>query len=84
MSLTDNAANKIMALFPTQQLRPDAAAHLRNQVYAVVFKHAAARTDLLQAKVNDLDRQLYIAKKKIEDLELAGEDDAVDPAGFNK
>jgi hypothetical protein len=66
-----------MALFPTSQLRPDAAAHLRNQVYAVVFKHAAARTDMLQSKVNDLDRQLYIAKKKIED-------EAVDPAGFNK
>ena len=66
----DNISKEVVALFPLSQLRPETASHIRNQVYAIIFRHVAVFRSEMQDKINDLDRQLYIANKKIEDDKL--------------
>ena len=77
MSDINEVVKEIMEAMPTQQLRVDAQAHLRTKIFTVVFKHVATSKEELLSKINDLDRKLYIAEKKVED-------EAVDKAGFNK
>jgi hypothetical protein len=77
MSVIDNVVKEIMDTMPIQQLRVDAQAHLRTKIFTIVFKHTAVSREDLYKKIEDLDRQLYIAQKKVED-------EAVDTAGFNK
>jgi hypothetical protein len=84
MNKLDETVKEIMAALPTEQLRVDAQAHLRTKIFSIVFRHVAeAKGDIL-SKVNDLDRQLYIARKKIEDFKVQDEYYVVDNAGFNK
>ena len=73
----DDVTAEIMDLMPTQQLRVDAAAHLRTKIHTIILNHTARGTQRLVDQINEYSRKLYIAEKRIED-------DAVDNAGFNK
>jgi hypothetical protein len=72
----EDITSKIMRLLPSGQLRIEAVAHIRSQVHLAILTH----TGELQDKINDLDRQLYIASIKAEN----NREEEVDSAGFNK
>jgi hypothetical protein len=68
--------SKIMALLPTEQMRLQGAATLRQQIHQILLTHSGQ----LQDKINDLDRRLYISSIKVENAR----EEEVDSAGFNK
>jgi hypothetical protein len=72
----EETTSKIMRLLPSGQLRIEVVAHIRSQVHLAILTH----TGQLQDKINDLDRELYLANIKIEN----GREEEVDSAGFNK
>jgi hypothetical protein len=78
------AVRDIMEGIPTEQLKIDAQAHLRTKIFTIIFRYNAITKEGLLKKISDLDRQLYIAKKKAEDYRIADEYNSVDKAGFNK
>ena len=84
MSDTHAVVKEIMDALPTQQLRVDAQAHIRSKIFTIVFKHTSVSKEKLMAKIEDLDRKLYIAEKKSDDILAADEYHKVDSAGFNK
>jgi hypothetical protein len=81
MSDIHEVVKEIMDYLPIQQLTINAQTHLRTKIFTIVLKHKGKAVDELIKERNELDRQLYIAKRKIESYK---EDEAVDPAGFNK
>jgi hypothetical protein len=81
MSDIHEVVKDIMEYLPVQQLTINAQTHLRTKIFTIVLKHKGKAVDELIKEKNELDRQLYIAKRKIEEFEA---DEAVDSAGFNK
>lgn len=60
-------AREIINMFPIAQVATAAATYKRSKVYSLIFNHVAKVKGEMQDKINELDRQLYIAKKRIED-----------------
>lgn len=60
-------AREIVNMFPIAQMQTAAATYKRSKVYGLIFRHVSSVRAGLQDKINELDRQLYIAKKRIED-----------------
>jgi hypothetical protein len=81
MSDIHEVVNEILEYLPIQQLTVNAQTHLRTKIFTIVLKHRGLAVVELIKEKNELDRQLYIAKRKIESYR---EDEPVDPAGFNK
>ncbi len=65
---------EIMDMFPTAQMAMVSITLKRLGLYNLIFNHVAKVKGEMQDKINDLDRQLYIANKKIEDDRLDGEE----------
>lgn len=72
----EETTSRIMKILPSEQLRIEAVSYIRSQVRSLVLQHTAT----LQDKINDLDRQLYISNRKVENARS----EEVDSAGFNK
>ncbi len=60
-------AKEILEMFPISQVSTDSAYFKRCKVYGLIWRHVAKVKSEMQDKYNELDRQLYIAQKKIED-----------------